>query len=225
MANKADSRQIDKTIGSALFSDTERMEMWFATYWKKAALISLGAVIVFCGLLFFYQRMVSREREFIRKISNTYDAVELQNLISSNPDSAGSVFGRYRLARIFMASKEFDKAQSVLQEVISSGKADALLLEKVRLMLGYCVEMQNKYAESAAIFQSIADDENFSFAARAEAECAAARLYIECGEVAKAEALISASGRIPETSLTSYWKMQLRQMGAALKNGEYTLKK
>ena len=225
MAKKADPRQIDKTIGSALFSDTERMEMWFATYWKKAALISLLVVIVFSGLLFLYQHTVSREREFIRKISNTYDVAELQNLIASNPESAGSVFGRYRLARILIANNEFDKAQTTLQEVISSGKADALLIEKSRLLLGYCVEMQNKFADAAAIFQGIADDEKISSVVRAEAECAAVRLYIESGDFAKAEALISGSSRIPENNLTSYWKMQIRQMGVALKNGEYTPKK
>lgn len=226
MDKKADARQIEKNIGAALFSDTERMEMWFAAYWKKAALIALALVVVFCGLLFWYQTAARRERELLRKISNSYNIDELRQLIAGNPKSSGINFGRYRLARILISEKEYTQAEAVFKEIISSGKAaDSLLNEKARLGLGYCLEMQNKFVDGAAIFQSIADDEAVSLAARAEAECAAMRLFIENGDFDKAENIAANNSRIPENRMTSYWKAQMHQMSVALKNGEYTAKK
>ena len=44
-------KQIDSQIGQALFSDTERFEMWFSTYWKPAMgvalIIAVAAAVVF----------------------------------------------------------------------------------------------------------------------------------------------------------------------------------
>ena len=37
------NKKIDAEIGQALFSDTERFEMWFATYWKPAIIVAIVA--------------------------------------------------------------------------------------------------------------------------------------------------------------------------------------
>ena len=34
-------KKINAEIGQALFSDTERFEMWFATYWKPACIVAI----------------------------------------------------------------------------------------------------------------------------------------------------------------------------------------
>ena len=43
--NKISKKKIDAEMGQALFSDTERFEMWFAENWKKTAAVSLIIVI------------------------------------------------------------------------------------------------------------------------------------------------------------------------------------
>ena len=39
-------KKIDAEIGQALFSDTERFEMWFATYWKPACFVAIIAAVL-----------------------------------------------------------------------------------------------------------------------------------------------------------------------------------
>ncbi|MCQ2378086.1 MAG: hypothetical protein MJ016_02610, partial [Victivallaceae bacterium] len=90
-------RRIDRSIGSALFSDTERMEMWFADHWKRIAVAAVALVVAVTAVFAVVRYARAREVEAARTLQKAPTDAELTQALDKYHDSVGAPYERTRL--------------------------------------------------------------------------------------------------------------------------------
>lgn len=218
-AKKIDSR-MEKNMGSALFSDTERMEMWFADNWKKFGVTVLAAVVVICAVFGIWQYLLRQEAKAAAAIINAENAETLAAVLEKNSDSKAAAVGRVRLAEMLISDKKYDSAAAEAAKVVNSKSVDPILLDRAKLLLGAVNELKGDTAKAAATYAALGNDTAAAPAVRAEADYAAVRLYIDLKDYAAAKKIL-AKPRVSGSLTAGYWNNQMNFIDNALQNGEY----
>ena len=220
--NKNQKKKIDAEIGQALFSDTERFEMWFSAYWKPAAGVAVVIAVLAAAAFWAVSASRAAERKAAFALADANTVEELTAAIAGNAGHAGVGIARYRLAKLLIDSEKYPEALKQLEAVSADSSADPMLAAKARLSAGYVCELEKNINESIRRFLAVEGDSALPAAQRAEAGYSAGRLLIQTGDTAQAKAVLGRTALLSVgNSGTGYWTDNARQTLLALENGEY----
>ncbi|MBR7103740.1 MAG: hypothetical protein IKC65_02250 [Lentisphaeria bacterium] len=221
--NKISKKKIDAEMGQALFSDTERFEMWFAAYWKPAA-IAAAVIAVLTALVFWAvtaKNNADKKAAFALADANT--AEELSAALKAYDGHPGTVMARYRLAKILMDSEKYQEAAKELDKISTE---DAVLSAKAKLAAAYAAELSGDTKGAISRFLAVENTMQFSAAARAEAGYSAGRLLIKAKDLKQAKAVLGRTALLGSGSAAvGYWTENAKQTLIAIDNGEYAAPK
>jgi len=204
---KADSKALNAELESALFSDVERLEMYFTRNWKRVVAVALAGVVAVTAAFAFHIRTKRNAAAVAEQLSAANSISDLEKAVSLHPQAPGVDMARYRLAGAYMAEKKYDQALKALAPVLVG--ADAALRDKARMTEAYALELSGKTAEAAQKFAALGSSRELSPSARAEASCNAGRLFIDLGRKDEAKAVLSVvvNLNIPAGSQSAgYWR-------------------
>jgi len=218
---KIQKKKIDAEIGQALFSDTERFEMWFSTYWKPAAGVAVVIAVLAAAAFWAVTARSAAERKAAFALADANTVEELRSAISENAGHAGVGIARYRLAKLLIDSEKYQEALKQLDAVSADNSVDPTLAAQARLSAGYVSELEKNFKEAIRRFLAVESDTTLPAAQRAEAGYSAGRLLIQTGDTAQAKAVLGRTGLLGTgSSGTGYWTENARQTLLALEDGE-----
>ena len=219
---KSQKKKIDSEIGQALFTDTERFEMWFSAYWKPAAAVAVIAAVLAAGAFWAVSARNAAEKKAAFALADANTVEELTAAISENAGHAGVGIARYRLAKILIDSEKYQEALRQLDAVSQDASIDALLAAKARLSAGYVCELSGNRKEAITRFLAVESSAALPAAQRAEAGYCAGRLLVQAGDLDQAKAVLGRTALLGSGSAgTGYWTENAKQTLLAVESGEY----
>lgn len=179
-----------ETLIEELSGDFDTFESWLIENWKLVA--AIGAVIILGVAAFSISAHVIRSRDAaaVKAFSEAKTAEALLAAIAAYPNHAGAVNARTRLAGIYIADKNYDKALAEFRSIASSD-ADPFLRSRASVDCAYILEIQGKNEEAIREFESLSVNPQISEELRAESAYAAGRLYMAKNDLPKARAALS----------------------------------
>ncbi len=188
--NKTASSSPKETLIEELSGDFDTFESWLIENWKLVA--AIGAVIILGVAAFSISAYVIRSRDAaaVRTFSDAKTAEALLAAIAAYPNHAGAVNARTRLAGIYIADKNYDKALAEFRSIASSD-ADPFLRSRASVDCAYVLEVQGKNEEAIHEFEALSANPQIPEELRAESAYAAGRLYLAKNDLQKARALLS----------------------------------
>lgn len=215
-------KKIDAEIGQALFSDTERFEMWFATYWKAACIVAIIIAVLAAIIFGITSASSSADRKAAFELTDAATVAEISAALKKHPDHAGAAIARFRLAKLQLDAKNYKEAIGEFDKISNASNVDATLAGKAKLASGYACELAGKKKEAVPRFLAVESNLELPAALRAEAGYNAGRLLIQTGDEKQAKAVLGRTGIISgNTQNVSYWTENAKQMLIAIDNGEY----
>ena len=206
-----------------LFSDRERMEIWIAENWKKCIYIAgatvVAVVAIFAGISYSNKRNAAAAAAL-----SGAEADALPAVIEKYAGHPAEAIARIRLARALQDKKDYTAAKEQYKKVLSMENCADFLRSSAALEAAFCEELSGNDKAGCAAFAAIEADSLQNAAVRAEAGYHAGRLLIKLGDFAKAETLLKRLS-VPMISGGEVWAFQSAQLLAALKNGEFKIKK
>ncbi len=218
-------KQIDSQIGQALFSDTERFEMWFSTYWKPAMgvalIIAVAAAVVF-GVI-TSRNAADKKAAFMLADASTVE--ELTAALKKYPDHAGSAVARFRLAKMLNDSGKHAEASAQFDQVVKEAADTPDLAARAALAAGYAAELSGSTKEAVKRFSAVESDLRYPASQRAEAGYCAGRLLVKNGDLQQAKSILGRTAMMGSANAgTGYWTENAKQTMIAIDNGEYSKK-
>ena len=215
-------KKMDAEIGQALFSDTERFEMWFATYWKPACIVAVIAAVLAAVVFWVATARSSADRKAAFELTDAATAAEISAALKKHPDHAGAAIARFRLAKLQLDAKNYTDAITEFDKIAGASGVDVTLAGNAKLASGYACELAGKKKEAVPRFIAVESNLELPASLRAEAGYNAGRLLIQTGDEKQAKAVLGRTGMISgNTRTVSYWTENAKQMLIAIDNGEY----
>ena len=215
-------KKIDAEIGQALFSDTERFEMWFATYWKPATAAALVIAVLAAIIFWIASARSSAEKKAAFELADAASVEEISAALKKHSGHAGAAAARFRLAKLQMEAKKYQEASKEFDKVANISGADATLVAKAKLASGYACELAGSYKDAISRFLAVEGNFDLPAALRAEAGYCAGRLLLKAGDVKQAKTVLGRTGIIAgKTPAVAYWTENAKQTLIAIDNGEY----
>ena len=215
-------KKIDAEIGQALFSDTERFEMWFATYWKPACFVAIIAAVLAAVSFGIATARSSADRKAAFELTDAATVSEISAALKKHPNHAGAAIARFRLAKLQLDAKNYKDAIAEFDKIANTSGVEATLAGKAKLASGYACELAGKKKEAVPRFLAVESNLELPAALRAEAGYNAGRLLIQTGDEKQAKTVLGRTGMISgNTQTVSYWTENAKQMLIAIDNGEY----
>jgi hypothetical protein len=215
-------KKIDAEIGQALFSDTERFEMWFATYWKPACFVAIIAAVLAAVIFGIATARSSADRKAAFELTDAATVSEISAALKKHPNHAGAAIARFRLAKLQLDAKNYKDAIAEFDKIANASGVDATLAGKAKLASGYACELAGKKKEAVPRFLAVESNLELPAALRAEAGYNAGRLLIQTGDEKQAKTVLGRTGMISgNTQTVSYWTGNAKQMLIGIDNGEY----
>ena len=222
VSKKNQKTKLDSEIGQALFTDTERFEMWFSAYWKPAAAVAVVAAVLAAGAFWAVSARNAAEKKAAFALADANTVEELTAAINENAGHAGVGIARYRLAKILIDSEKYQEALRQLDAVSQDASVDALLAAKARLSAGYACELSGSKKEAISRFLAVESNAVLPAAQRAEAGYCAGRLLIQSGDLEQARAVLGRTALLGSGNAgTGYWTENAKQTLLAVESGEY----
>ncbi len=224
MAKKnANKKELDRAVGNALFSDTERMEMWFADHWKKVLVIVLVVLVAVTAGFGVWKYRAYRRQVAVTALKNSKTVEDLEKNLKLYGDSEAAPAARFRLGITYMASEKPDYAKAIenFKKVVDDPKSEPALKEQARYLSINCVEMSGNYQQAAAEYAAFGDDARMTPVKRAAAYFRAAQLLLALGDIKGAEAILAKPRLIANSQAIALWNQQLDMLALAVKNGDY----
>ena len=219
---KSQQKKINAQMGQALFSDTERFEMWFSTYWKPAAGAAV-AVAILCALVFWgvtASEKSAKNAAFMLTDASTVETLEAA--LKAHASHPGAPIARYRLAKLLIDAKKYQDAVKQLDLIAADTNADKTLAAQAKLTSGYANELANECKKAIASFLAVESNADYPAALRAEAGYSAGRLLIKTGDTAQAKSVLGRTGLLGSANAgVGYWTENAKNTLIALENGEY----
>lgn len=222
MATKAKNQKaIDREIEQTIFNDTERLELWVVTNWRKLTIAAVAAAAIVAIVFGVVAARRSADRKAAARFADAANAEELAAAIAENSSRPGASLARYRLASIYLDTKKDDAALKELQAIIADVNCDPALSSKARLTIGYVLEKQGKTAEAAAAFKTVFENTAYAQAVRSEAGFAAGRNLLAAGKTEEAVNILRRASEIKTPGVTGgYWASAAGDLLRAAENGE-----
>ena len=215
-------KKIDAEIGQALFSDTERFEMWFATYWKPACFVAIIAAVLAAVIFGIATARSSANRKAAFELTDAATVSEISAALKKHPNHAGAAIARFRLAKLQLDAKNYKDAIAEFDKIANTSGVEATLAGKAKLASGYACELAGKKKEAVPRFLAVESNLELLAALRAEAGYNAGRLLIQTGDEKQAKTVLGRTGMISgNTQTVSYWTGNAKQMLIGIDNGEY----
>ncbi len=214
-------KELNRQIGAALFSDTERMEMWFAEHWKSV--IAVAVVVLVAGTATFG---VWKYREYryecaVSALQNAATVEALQQTLATYADCDAAPAARYRLANLLLQKKDYKNAASQFQTISDTPAVSPDLAENARFKKIVCAELAGDIKQAAEQYAAFGNDTRMTPARRAEADYAACRLLLDLGDVKTAETILAKERLVGNTMMLFHWTGQLDALALSIKNGDY----
>ena len=127
------NKKIDAEIGQALFSDTERFEMWFATYWKPAIIVAIVAAVLAAIVFWIASARSSADRKAAFELADASTAAEITAALKKHGSHSGAAMARFKLAKIQLEAKKYKEAVAEFDKIGNASGADATLAAKSTL--------------------------------------------------------------------------------------------
>lgn len=217
------NKKIDAEIGQALFSDTERFEMWFATYWKPAIIVAIVAAVFAAVVFWIATARSSADRKAAFELADASTAAEISAALKKHSNHAGAAMARFKLAKLQLEAKKYKEAIAEFDKIANASNADATLAAKAKVASGYACELANDVKGAISRFLAVESNLNNPAVLRAEAGYSAGRLLIKTGDIKQAKSVLGRTGLIAGNSpAVSYWTENAKQTLIAIDNGEYT---
>ena len=213
-APKKDAKALNKEIGEALFTDEERLELFFAKHWKKLLAAALIAVVAITAAFAVHKHAEAAKKADSAKLAQAKSIAEIEAAIAAAPKARGVDAARFRLAKLYTDDKKFDQARKVLA-AISAGSEDPAARDRASLNSAYLLELEGKTADAAQSFAVIVGAASASAAARAEAAYSAGRLYVQLKQPAEAKKVLARLQTIkatPEQPVVGEWKNRAAEL-------------
>ena len=215
-------KKIDAEIGQALFSDTERFEMWFATYWKPACFVAIIAAVLAAVIFGIATARSSADRKAAFELTDAATVSEISAALKKHPNHAGAAIARFRLAKLQLDAKNYKDAIAEFDKIANTSGVEATLAGKAKLASGYACELAGKKKEAVPRFLAVESNLELPAALRAEAGYNAGRLLVQTGDEKQAKTVLGQTGMISgNTQSVSYWTGNAKQMLIGIDNGEY----
>ena len=215
-------KKIDAEIGQALFSDTERFEMWFATYWKPACFVAIIAAVLAAVIFGIATARSSADRKAAFELTDAATVSEISAALKKHPNHAGAAIARFKLAKLQLDAKNYKDAIAEFDKIANTSGVEATLAGKAKLASGYACELAGKKKEAVPRFLAVESNLELPAALRAEAGYNAGRLLIQTGDEKQAKTVLGRAGMISgNTQSVSYWTGNAKQMLIGIDNGEY----
>ena len=215
-------KKIDAEIGQALFSDTERFEMWFATYWKPACFVAIIVAVLAAVIFGIATARSSADRKAAFELTDAATVSEISAALKKHPNHAGAAIARFRLAKLQLDAKNYKDAIAEFDKIANTSGVEATLAGKAKLASGYACELAGKKKEAVPRFLAVESNLELPAALRAEAGYNAGRLLIQTGDEKQAKTVLGRTGMISgNTQTVSYWTGNAKQMLIGIDNGEY----
>lgn len=173
-----------KDIDKVLFSDTERVELWFAANWKKAAvcLTLLAAVVV--AVVYFVSRNEQNNQSAAFALADI--TVEKSGVLNEHADHPTAIQARIKLASLYIEKKEYKKAADIFRKIIADPKADEVWKRQASFMLASTLEAAGDAKDAVAQYQKIVSVKTENLGSRVNAAVAAARLLVAANRKSEA---------------------------------------
>ena len=149
------NKKIDSEIGQALFSDTERFEMWFAAYWKPVTVVAVILAVLTAVVFWVATARSAAERKAAFELADAATEAELTAVLKKYPDHAGSAVARFRLAKLFLDAKKYQEALKELDAFANASGADATLAAQAKMAAGYACELSNNIKDAIPRFLAV----------------------------------------------------------------------
>lgn len=219
--DKAQTKKINAEMSAALFSDTERFEMLFASHWKKVAVASVLIALIVAVIFAVIGIKASADRKVAHAFADAADAAALEKVLAANASHRGAVPARQRLIKMLADQKQYDAALKQLKLLIADEKADRMIRGQAMVDEAAILELSGKKAEAAAAFAKAAADKTLNASLRLEACCGAGRLFAEIKQPDQAAGSLRLASTIPADSQSgAYWAENAKTLLIALENGE-----
>jgi tetratricopeptide (TPR) repeat protein len=217
MAEKSNKKEIEASIGRALFSDVERFEFFFAEKWKKIAFFSVLAAVIVAVCFGVISAKRSRDKVIAFGFASAATVEELKSALAENGSHRTAPAARYRLAMLYM--KDGKKAEAVAELRQIGADADAMLRGKSALVTAYLLEESGKFAEAAEAFAAASKDADYTLQMRVEAAYSAARLLVAQGSKEESAALLRDALQL-NVDPSNYWYVLSKSLLQAIENGD-----
>ena len=193
---KKDTKNLNREISNALFTDEERAGMFFAKYWKKLLVLAVIAVVAITGIFAYTRHREAVKSKAVAGLARAKTVEEIKAELAKNPNIPGADAARFRMAKIYEEEKKYGDAIKTLEEL--EGSEDAAIRNRARLNIAYLLELEGKLDEAAKRFAALAltDAAVISAADRAEAGYAAGRLYLKLNKKDEAKKILRTVGSL-----------------------------
>lgn len=176
-------------LGESLFSDRERMELWFAANWKKCVVLTFAVILIAGAAAAWHYFAQKNDAEFREKLGAA-KVEEIAGIIAEKPEHPAVPAARLRLANGLLAKGDVKGAKAEFDNLAAAAKAAVALQECGKIGSANCLELLGETQEARKSYQVLADDAANSLPTRAEAGFHAARLLIAAGNNAEAEKML-----------------------------------
>ena len=218
-AVKKDPKALEREITNELFTDEERARMFFAQYWKYVVAVAVLAVLAVTSWFAVTRHFETVKNDNTARLADAKTAAEIEAAIKNAADAPGADAARFRLAKLYVEEKKYDKARQVLS-ALAGTTDDVTNRDRAQLNIAYTLELEGKTADAAEKFSELASNTAIAAAIRAEAGYASGRLYIDLKkpvEAKKALGMLRAMKIKPEEQPgTAAWQALAGNLEAAL---------
>ncbi|MCQ2353095.1 MAG: hypothetical protein MJ033_06425 [Victivallaceae bacterium] len=214
-------KELNRQIGAALFSDTERMEMWFVEHWKSVVAVAVIVLVAGTATFGFWKYREYQYESAVDALRNAATVEALEQTLALYADCDAAVAARFRLANLLLQKKDYKNAAAQFQMIAKDPAASPDLAENARLMQIGSTELAGDLKLAAKEYAALGNDARISPARRAEADHAACRLLLDFGDVKAAEAILSKERLVGGSMMLAYWNGQLDALSLSIKNGDF----
>ena len=188
-------------------TEFDKLEL-FVTKHYKSVILGVVAVIglVSVGVIVTSMKQ-DADKVSIAAITKAKTADELVEVIKSEAGHRTVVTAQIKLAKLYVAEKNYDKASEVYTAILASG-SEAVITNRIKLNLAALLEVQGKADEAIARYKALGLDVTLGDDVRAEAKYSVARLLV--AQDKKSDALVFLKELAAGT--TEEWKAQADQM-------------
>ncbi len=180
MAKDKKKKAIDAEINRALLDDFDKFGGLIHRHWKEMIYYAAAILVVIAIVLFVWDYNQKQIQTANAVLTNADTEEALVAAIEKYGKYDAANFAREKLASVYIAKKEYDKAIDLLTAIAENTKSKELK-ERTKLNIGYLYEESGKVAEAIAAFQQVGDNVVNSVAVRAEAYYSVGRLSLMQG--------------------------------------------
>lgn len=220
MSTKAKEKNMDRQFGEALFSDSERFEMFIAAHWKTCAICAIAIAVGVAVVYGVSSNYASRNQKAAYALVDAKNE-DLAEALKKYPNAPGAVMARWRLAQFLNEKKEYAAAQKQYQLIADDDSTVPMLRNQASIAIAKIYITAGKTADAIAAYKKLSADTSRPIEFRAETGLSAARLLTKNGKLDEAVELLQRVESFRNEPQASMYAEMAKMQLIAIENQEY----